>query len=253
MLVAVTNGDNETFQSLLNEDGDNIHFKCGKYEASLLHFAAWKGNFSLVEFLVSKGIHASVKDNRGTTPLHWVSSVDSSTSDQAKIVQQLLLDNGVDIEEKCNVGHTALHQAASCGSTDTVQFLLSRGANANAKGNSSGFTPLHGASQYSNEENALLLLDHGADVSARDAGGATVLDDAATDTMKNIILTHKFHMMSRENNALRQEVQELRQDHQDLRNFVFAVFGNMDRGSTTTTTSDKVYTLGSTPSLRIYQ
>jgi ankyrin repeat protein len=91
MLVAVTNGDNETFQSLLNEDGDNIHFKRDEYKASLLHFAAWKGSFSLVEFLVSKGIHASVKDNRGTTPLHWVSSVDSSTSDQAKIVQLLLI------------------------------------------------------------------------------------------------------------------------------------------------------------------
>jgi hypothetical protein len=70
--------------------------------------------------------------------------------------------------------------------------------------------------------------------------------------MKNVILIHKLGLMSRDNSLLRQELQEhhqelqeLRQDDQeDLRNFNFAVFGNVDRAnradddSTMTTTLD---------------
>ena len=40
-------------------------------EDLLLHGVARSGQEKAVEFLISKGLNANVKDNSGATPLHW--------------------------------------------------------------------------------------------------------------------------------------------------------------------------------------
>jgi serine/threonine-protein phosphatase 6 regulatory ankyrin repeat subunit B len=214
-------GSMDMVQLLLNL-GANVNAK-GKLGTSLLHRRAAKlGNIHCVEFLLTKGISASVKDNRGRTPLHYCVANHLFTTDRAKIVK-LLLDHGADMEDKTNCGMPVLHRAAVYGTTDMVPLLLNLGANVNAK-NKQGDTLLHFASKESKEEIALLLLDHRADVSVRSTAGNTALDVAGSDKMKNIILTHTLGVMSH-------ELQTLRQEYQDLRNFNFAVFGNMDRST----------------------
>jgi ankyrin repeat protein len=149
MLKAVVKGDNETLESLVDEDGGNIHFQMGEYEASLLHEAAYHGNVRGVEFLLAKGINASVKDNRGRTPFHYTLQ-DAFTDERAKIAK-LLLSHGAGMEEKCNDGDTPLHHAACQSSPDAVQLLLSLGANVNAK-DINGNAPLHQAACHSSQE-----------------------------------------------------------------------------------------------------
>jgi ankyrin repeat protein len=222
LLDAVRKGDFAALQSLVAEDGGNIHFQVDIYGASLLHKAAKLDNIHCVEFLLTKGISASVKDNGGRMPLHYCVANHSFTNDRAKIVK-LLLDHGADMEDKTDSGIPALHLAAVYGTTDMVQLLLNLGANVNAK-NEQGDTLLHFASKKSKQEIALLLLDHRADVSVRSTAGNTALDVAGSDKMKNIILMHTLGVMSH-------ELQALRQEYQDLRNFNFAVFGNMDRST----------------------
>jgi ankyrin repeat protein len=90
MWNAAVNGDNETLESLVDDDGGNIHFQAGEYGTSLLHEAASRGNIRGVEFLLVKGIHAGVKDINGTTPLHRCVT-DRFTNDRAKIVTTLCI------------------------------------------------------------------------------------------------------------------------------------------------------------------
>jgi ankyrin repeat protein len=61
---------------------DNIHFKCGQRDSSLLHFASYNGHYTCVEFLVEKGISASVKDNQDVTPLHHCVATPPFTPDR---------------------------------------------------------------------------------------------------------------------------------------------------------------------------
>ncbi|GLV60585.1 hypothetical protein KDH_74040 [Dictyobacter sp. S3.2.2.5] len=49
-------------------------------------------------------------------------------------VAQALLDCGAAIEVRDKQGDTPLQRAVKCGKTEMVSFLLSRGADANARG-----------------------------------------------------------------------------------------------------------------------
>jgi len=60
------------------------------------------------------------------------------------LVAEALLDCKANIEARDKPGDTPLRRAVNCGKTEMVAFLLSRGANANAKG-SRGLTPWQAA------------------------------------------------------------------------------------------------------------
>ena len=59
-------------------------------------------------------------------------------------VAEALLDCGAEIEARDKLGETALHRAVKCGKEEMVAFLLSRGADAQARGKS-GQTPWQAA------------------------------------------------------------------------------------------------------------
>jgi hypothetical protein len=67
-----------------------------------------------------------------------------------------------------------LHWAAWKGNDAACDYLLSRGANANA-GDANRLSPLHIAAMYGHASTARHLLDHGATVDARDRWGRTPL------------------------------------------------------------------------------
>jgi hypothetical protein len=68
-----------------------------------------------------------------------------------------------------------LLDAARGGDVGTVQALLERGADPNAKG-PGGRTPLHEAAAGGHQQTAQILIDAGADINARDDAGKTPLD-----------------------------------------------------------------------------
>ena len=67
--------------------------------------------------------------------------LDAATVGSTNIVQELL-DQGLDVDAKDDIGDTALMKAAAGGHLETVAALLSGGANVNAK-NSGGVTVLY--------------------------------------------------------------------------------------------------------------
>jgi ankyrin repeat protein len=78
----------------------------------------------------------------------------------------MLLDSGVDINERDRDGSTALHLAIQMRQDAIIRLLLERGALTSVK-DSRGKTPTHLAI-YSNFETGLkILLDHDASVEKR--------------------------------------------------------------------------------------
>uniref|UniRef100_A0A3P8SVP2 Uncharacterized protein n=1 Tax=Amphiprion percula TaxID=161767 RepID=A0A3P8SVP2_AMPPE len=75
-----------------------------------------------------------------------------------------------------NVGHTALHKAASRGHTDIMRVLIKAGVNAV---NQDGLTPLHVAGQQGHADTVIQLLQGKADPKVKDRQGRTALHWAA--------------------------------------------------------------------------
>src|SRR5258708_2671199 len=88
---------------------------------------------------------------------------------------QTLLNKGADIEAKNITGMTPLMRAAEFGHTETVKVLLARGANINAA-DEPGFTALRvAASPQGHAETVSLLLKSGASPNVTDKEGRTAL------------------------------------------------------------------------------
>ncbi|HYC88445.1 MAG TPA: ankyrin repeat domain-containing protein [Thermoanaerobaculia bacterium] len=90
-----------------------------------------------------------------------------------------LIEQGADVNAAAeNVQRVApVHAAAAVRDRETMQLLLERGADANAK-QQNDYTPLHGAASRGDVEMAELLLAHGADRNALTADGMTAADVA---------------------------------------------------------------------------
>ena len=77
---------------------------------------------------------------------------------------KLLVAAGADVNDEDAWGVSAVVLAAHSGFTDLVEFLLDKGANANA--DKAGFTALHEAIMRRDENLVKVLLNHGADANA---------------------------------------------------------------------------------------
>ncbi|UOX38729.1 ankyrin repeat containing protein [Finch poxvirus] len=100
--------------------------------------------------------------------------IDASERGYASVIKYLL-DIGLDIKTN-SCGETALHRAASVGSLEVVEVLVSYGADVNAR-DITGSTPLISASPY--VDTAKLLLEKGANINIADVNGYTALHNAA--------------------------------------------------------------------------
>jgi uncharacterized protein len=131
----------------------------------------------------------------GDTPLHW-----PAHNGFVEIVR-LLLDAGADIEaDEINwIGGKPLHWASE-HEPGTVELLLERGANVNArivKADSDffGATPLIMNARQKNDcsEVTTMLLAAGADISATDGEGRTALEHATRRGLRRILAVLEAH------------------------------------------------------------
>ncbi|GHT20696.1 hypothetical protein FACS189419_00260 [Planctomycetales bacterium] len=103
-------------------------------------------------------------------------------------VVKYLVSKGADVNAKTESGGTLLHVAAAWNeNVEVAKYLVSKGADVNAK-TESGFTPLHAAIQNENVEVAKYLVSKGADVNAKTELGETLLHTAAAWN-KNVEVT----------------------------------------------------------------
>lgn len=147
----------------LNELGENLD----------LNGAAFHGHWQLCQFLIENGAHVNFPlKETGETPLH--SALCKAYSLKHDQVVKVLLAAGANpnstISNKTETGsfmrdcrtrgETPLHRAAAFASEDTIQLLLSAGAQLDAK-DANGDSPLTWASWYLRPASVLKKLCYG--------------------------------------------------------------------------------------------
>jgi ankyrin repeat protein len=194
MLHTAANGYDIAIVKYLISKGADVNAK-NNYGQTPLHLAAGSGHdwgVKVVKYLVSKGADVHAQDNSANTPLdqakEWNTNpaiIEYLTSQMKQVpprprqftaTEQAEIDNfcvehGKDVKAVDEDGGTLLHVAMWNGSSiAVVQFLISNGADVNAKENRFDKTPLHYAVGKSapNVGVVELLLASGADVNAKD-------------------------------------------------------------------------------------
>ena len=88
------------------------------------HWAAYRGNLEVLQYLASRKADINAKDNDGRTPLHW------AIRKEHLDVLKFLLKAGSPVDEQTRgMNDSALHIASREGSLDGVRLLLSYNAN----------------------------------------------------------------------------------------------------------------------------
>lgn len=93
----------------------------------LLHIAVENGRDVIVQILLEQGIEIDERDSNGLTALHH------AVGHRHKTVLQILLQNGADVNACDNRGWTPIHQAAASGYEAGVRLLLLYGVNLKLK------------------------------------------------------------------------------------------------------------------------
>lgn len=86
---------------------------------------------------------------------------DAAENGDLETVKKLISENPAMLEAPDREGKTPLHYAAAKGHLNVVEFLVSKGANVNAR-NSSGATPLYLAKGFGRKDVVEFLTKHGA-------------------------------------------------------------------------------------------
>ena len=129
-----------------------------------LHEAAARADLEQIKLHLAWGADINLKDKSGRTPLHWAMGYFEFSMPLAEVNQRLsavefLLANRADVNATDEYGMTPLHAAAEGLYPEVVKFLITMGANVNAK--SKMGVPLH---CVQHPEVAKLLLVHGAEL-----------------------------------------------------------------------------------------
>lgn len=141
----------EIVQLLLDKKAD-INELDGHGEPALYN-AVRGGNKDIVELLLKAGASLYQKSPYAfTTALHLAPTQE---------IAEILIAQGMDVNEIVYRGETPLHWAANQGHVEVAKLLLAKGADKNAK-NDDGATPLHMAAQKHHADIVKLLLDNGA-------------------------------------------------------------------------------------------
>jgi uncharacterized protein len=179
VMVASRSGNADVVEQLLAK-GANVNAHAARGQTALM-WAASQRHPEVVKVLLAHGadVHArsAVWSEVMAVPPHGLPQYNRSIphgSDTALMFAarvgdlasaRLLVDGGADVRDADAWGVTAMVLAAHSGYGELVEFLLERGADANAA--AAGFSALHAAIMRRDEKLVRVLLAHGADPNAR--------------------------------------------------------------------------------------
>lgn len=148
-----------SMMKVLIKNGANVNIKNNYGGKTPLHYAVGKGNIEIFKCLINNNANINVKDKSGLTILHQISDVEKEHINLGKF----LIANGMNVNAKCNVGAIPLHLAAYNGYQKLAKLFIENGANVNAKVKSSFYginavTPLDFA-EAANEAHELFGID----------------------------------------------------------------------------------------------
>lgn len=162
-------------------------------DRSLLHVAASHNSIMTGIVLINHGLDLNALNDEDDTLLHVAAHwnhrpiADLLILHGAKVdlwiaaglcdreMAQSLLDQGADINDTEIFEKTPLHSMVDWEREDSVEFMLSLGADPNVKDSRSGMTPIFSAAFRGKKKIAQLLVSSGADVNARSNNGRTAL------------------------------------------------------------------------------
>lgn len=161
---AVSNDHIEAVEYLLSHGADIHNTTKGGF--TLVHKA---NSIKMIHYLMSKGLMVDAKmSGCGMTPF-MLACQDNQPVDFINGLIRL----GAKVELRDYNGATALHYAASGGSTSIIKLLLAKGLKAGER-DKYGYTPLHYAAEGSGDEaTAKALISNGASVYAKTKDGMT--------------------------------------------------------------------------------
>lgn len=139
-------------------------------EVTPLMLAAEDGAPRLVALLLERGAHRDASDAHARSALIY-----AARANRAEVIS-VLLQHGAVLQERCELGMTALHHAAdSCECPDAVQRLLAARAEIDAP-DMRGASALMLAAQAGHADVVSSLLDAGARLDLRDHQGLGAVD-----------------------------------------------------------------------------
>uniref|UniRef100_A0A914D403 Uncharacterized protein n=1 Tax=Acrobeloides nanus TaxID=290746 RepID=A0A914D403_9BILA len=129
--------DNTLFAELLLKHGADIEIQDKDGWTSLMEAVLYK-RISIVRYLLEQGSDPNRKDNRDKTALHHA----ALNLKDNKLIVELLLKHGADINIQDKDGWTSLMRAVSINNINIVRYLLEQDADPD-KINANGNTALH--------------------------------------------------------------------------------------------------------------
>ena len=126
-----------------------------------LQWAVYEGNLAEVKRLLRAGANVSIANNYGATPMGLAAEVGNAD------MIAVLLEAGANADSPDPDGMTALQMVARTGNVKAAQLLLDAGATIDARENWGGQTALMWASARRHPAMMQFLISKGADVNAR--------------------------------------------------------------------------------------
>ena len=191
---------------LLISQGANVNAKNNEGETPLLIAARGKKS-DLVQFFISQGADVKAQDNKGRT----LDFFTQFTSEEQREINEFIAKHGSDVKAVDEFGMTLLHKVITeydsrSNYVDSihicvVKFLVSRGADVNAKKVSAknhpwrrsfkeGDTPLMCAVNVEDWEIAEYLISKGADVNVKNNYGETPLHRTYNIEFAKLLVSH---------------------------------------------------------------
>jgi ankyrin repeat protein len=127
---------------------------------SVLNVAVQNGHIRIAELLITQGVNLENRNLDGLRPVHVAATKGHNVS------VQLLLEKGANIGATAKERETALHMAPKGGHDVVASTLLNHGAEIEQM-TEYGEPPLHRAAQYGRTTVAQVLLDRKADIEVK--------------------------------------------------------------------------------------
>ena len=185
-LVYISNISEDALAKIINKQYNS--------EPTLLHYAVKKEKIAVIEYLLDKGARYDIKNSSsetaydytkyfaradyirnlmvGNSPIHQC-AIKGEIEGIRRILDESALDFSI-IDAKNRDGNTPLHLSVINQKTDTLQFLLDRGARIDQK-NNEGNTPLQLACKKGDLQIVKYLIYRGADLTVIDREGNNLL------------------------------------------------------------------------------